>query len=135
MEVALNSIIAVVALLISVMALVVTIYYNHKSNAINVAKDKPVIRTHIIKYTGVSFPWTVLYVRNVGVGVAYNVVIVIGGKECKSFDLDVKDFKSIPVTLTDGLIINSLTYTDIHNKKHHVSDFIPEIIMEDSGFL
>jgi hypothetical protein len=51
------------------------------------------------------------------------------------FSLKVNESQDIPVEVTDGLKIDSLTYGDIHETKFTETNIIPRIITVDFEFV
>ncbi len=117
---------------------IITIYYNRKLITMTVAKDKPFFRAYIERDLDKVLP-TILYVKNEGGSIAYNIAIHIKTRgEIGGFTLKANESqnllageKVIPVDLK----IDSLTYTDIYGNKLTENNIPIRTIEKHSGFL
>lgn len=113
---------AILAVVVSAVALIVSIFYNRKLISVNIAKDKPFVRVYTESYGGFGLldsPVTLkLYVKNDGGSIAYNVALVVNGIKYGPFSLKVNESKTILKDITDKPIIDSLMYEDFYRNKY-----------------
>ncbi len=77
-----------------------------------------------------------MFVKNEDGDTARNVTLHVGGRKFPPFNLKVNESYDIPVNVTEGLIVDSLTYEDIHgNKIPEKSNIVPATIIVDFNML